>query len=459
MRSMKVGLAWVLLSCASVTACSQDELRTDAAPLFSTLDEEDSRNLSAKLAGRPTMVGTQRDIQLWMEATTDSLSSVDRTLMVERFLAQKPQEVREFLRVPSERYLLNSALLPQGAEARLMTLRIPGVAVSTLSVQRIGGPDRVPTIFHGFSADSSISIIFSHDSFVVGELTSRNERWQLRSGDLGDVIFTQDTASYMPEAPPLEPRASPKGAGLRLDEVRPSGVEASRQPARSESTSCAPRDLTLVVAIPSSVVPVKGRAVLEREIQNAVAEAILVFRESNIIRDISVRVIFLETDVNGSSQAVLRDIETANSAASRELVAAVAEHRATGGLLVLERVDDNACGGGFVLLKDRPVLPYAYVLRRCLGQKSLAHELTHWFGANHGYRDVPAFSPRSYGYRNTQADFRTIEATCPADVKCLDRIAMLSDHTKRYGRAPRGASTASSAHAFRESICTLTGVR
>jgi hypothetical protein len=383
-----------------------------------------------------------------MASSIDSLTPADQGRVYGKMMERTPREVREFLSAPSERYLLNSAVLPAAAEARAVTLNVPGFVASTLWVRRVGGANRVPKVFEGYSADSSVSMTFYQDSVVVGELTSPRGRLQFRSGVFGDVVFVQDTAAYVPEAPPLVPRdTAPPPPRARPRPGRKSGAQREREEAAPPPppAECAPRDLTLVVGVPPSVAASNDRALLEGEIQRAVGQVA------------SSTVLFLKSDVSRISDTVMSDLEVPTSAASKELHAAVTARGAVGGLLVLSGLDKTTCGRSFVLQPGRRVVPFGYVLRHCLNQLSVAHEVTHFLGANHVFPEKPAFSIESYGYHDTVADFRTIEGVCPPGVNCLDRIARLSDRTKQFRAVPRGASTANSAHAFRASLCTLTG--
>jgi hypothetical protein len=453
----RIDRRWTALVLASlaVSACGRDASQPSPPPaLFTRLNTDESRKLSATLSGQSSMQAISAELKQRLESSIDSMTSADREFLVSRMMTRTPDEVRNFLGRPDERFLLNSALLPGTGEARVVTLNVTGFSPSTLWVRRLGPPNQSTSLYEGHSRDSSVLVRFFHDSVVVGEISSRTARLTFRSGAFGDVAFAPDTTTYVPEAAPIVPR---RARPLR-PQILPRGVERPREDAAAPPPAdCAPRDVQLVVGVPSVLVAMSDRPALEKEIGLAVRGATDVLSEGQISNEVHATVRFLNGSITGSSLAVLHDIEDRSSAASRELRDAVTASRANAGILVLGEVDDRACGRSFVMERGEPSLPFGYVLRRCLGKKSLAHEMTHLLGATHTPTEVPAFSSESHGFRNADADFRTIEATCPEGTACSDRISMLSDKTRPFGTMRRGADNANSARAFRASICQLTG--
>jgi hypothetical protein len=193
------------------------------------------------------------------------------------------------------------------------------------------------------------------------------------------------------------------------------------------------------------------KADITADIGHAVVEATLALRESHLVNVIDERVLFLTSSVSGSSHDVTGSLANATSPVSKELRAAMKAHGAAAALLVLPEVADGFCGRSFIQLPGKVFLPFGYVLARCLGEMSLAHEMTHLLGANHSYPDEPAFATDTYGYHDVGADYRTLEGACPQGVHCRDRIPALSDRSKH-----RGSATANSARLFPMTLCALT---
>jgi hypothetical protein len=461
--------AMLLLAFATTAGCGEKQDTPEVPPLFAKADADAARQLQGEVAGQTSMQPLEASVRLFLKASPDSLTAMDEQRVIKSMMMRNPAEVGRFLRTAPTQFRLNSAFLPQGEEARMVQLEIPGFAATTLTLRRIGSRDATSGVYEGVSDDQGVNMTFFSDSVIVGEITSRGARFQFRSGEYGEIVFLQDTTSYVPEAPPLVPRRRPTAArDLPLKAMKRAAeaaktADASKgvDKAAEQAATCTPRDLTFVVGVVPALATASNRALLQAEIQRAVAEASQVFAESAIVGSITATVIFLDANVLGSSESVLRELEAGQTRPSRALRDAVVARRATGGLLLLSEVDDGACGRAFVLEKNVAGVPFGYVLRRCLNKKSLAHELTHLLGANHQSPDTPRFSNDSYGYRNVTADFRTIESTCPENTQCLDRFALLSDYSRPLGRSPknpipRGATVANSAKAFRESMCTLT---
>jgi hypothetical protein len=227
-------------------------------------------------------------------------------------------------------------------------------------------------------------------------------------------------------------------------------------PPAAPLADCAPRDISVVIAVPQVLLDQNTQQGIESDIATAVADAEKAFGESEIVGRIKHSVEYVNFDLGGPAADVVRELERGSSAASEGLRSLRAHADAVAAFLLLEEVDDRYCGGASVLRPQAKITPFGYVLRRCLGKGlTLAHELTHIFGANHQLTS-PAYSDASHGYVDDDGAFRTLEDACEVDVQCLDRIPRLSDAAKKVEGAPRGSTDrANSAREFRSSICLL----